>query len=196
MNQTTRAIAVEAARLLTSQAEADLASACRKAAKRLGIGNRRLWPDAAQLEQALREQQALFAAGRQSDALARLRLSALELMELLQPFSPLLTGSLLSGLADTYSPIELHLFSERCEDIALYLQDRGLHPRPGQQRFRYPDGSQQLRPQWRLQTPEELALLSCFPLAERHGRAPLDNLGSGQLRRINRDALARLVAEG
>ncbi|MEO5342111.1 MAG: hypothetical protein H7842_02030 [Gammaproteobacteria bacterium SHHR-1] len=191
MNHTTRAIAVEAARLLTSQAEADLACACRKAAKRLKVSNRRLWPDHKQLEQALREQQALFAAPRQHDALWQLRQSALELMDLLEPFRPMLTGPVLSGLADRHSPIELHLFSDCCEDIALHLYDLGLRPQPAQRNFRYPDGSQQSRPQWQLETGQQRAELSCFPLSERQGRAPLEPLSREPMQRLNRAAAER-----
>lgn len=188
MNRNARAIAVEAARLMTSQAEADLASACRKAAKRLGIGNRRLWPDRALLEQVLREQQALFVGTRQHAALLQLRQAALELMGLLEPFQPALTGSLLSGLADAHSVIELHLFCERCEDLLLYLEDRGLRPRPDQRVFHYPDGRQQLRPQFLLDSGEYLAELSCFPLSERRSRPPRQPLSQEPMQRLGLQA--------
>ncbi len=192
MNAIRRGIAVEAARLMTSQAETDLARACRKAAKRLGVHNRRLWPDRSELEQALREQQELFVADRQGHALHALRESALELMTLLEPFHPRLTGSVLNGLADQHSPIELHLFSDRCEDILLHLHELGLHPQPGQHSFHYPDGRESLRPQYHLESAGNTALLSCFPLSERKGRAPVQPLSQTPMQRLSRASAERL----
>ncbi|MBF0257069.1 MAG: hypothetical protein HQL47_11590, partial [Gammaproteobacteria bacterium] len=140
---------------------------------------------------ALREQQGLFLGLRQEDALGQLRRSALELMRLLHAFHPCLTGAVQSGLADRHSPIELHLFSDRCEDLLLFLEDAKLHPISSQRRYRYADGRTEPRPLFRLDNGEQQAELSCFPLAERHSGAPLDRLQQRPLRRLSLGAAER-----
>lgn len=195
MNQgrLTRAIAAEAARLLAERGEADLPAARRKAAARLGAANRRSWPDDAQMEQALREYQALFLGHRQPDRLRYLRQQALELMGLLSAFRPRLTGAVLEGFADIHSPIELHLFSERAEDILLRLMDLQLYPERRDRNYRYPDGVEQRRPLLVLQRADLVAELSCFPLGELGGRGPLVPFGQASMRRASMRALEGLL---
>lgn len=179
---------------MAEQGEVDLAVARRKAAKRLGIGNRRLWPDSEQMEMALREHQALFLGHRQPAELQRLRQLALELMDLLEPFHPRLTGMVLTGLADIHSPVELHLFSDRSEDILLHLLELGLRPVSGERIYRYPDGSEASRPLFRLEQQNPVAELSCFPSGELAGRSPLEPLGNGLQQRISRRAFEQLIS--
>jgi hypothetical protein len=187
------AIAAEAARILAERGEADLPAARRKAAARLGVANPREWPDDALMEEALREYQTLFLRHRQPDRLRYLREQAMELMGLLAAFRPRLTGAVLEGLADIHSPIELHLFSERAEDILLRLLDLRLQPQRSDRNYRYPDGLEQRRPLLVLQRDDLVADLSCFPLGELRNRRPLAPSGRGPLRRASRRELEGLL---
>jgi len=185
-----RAIAVEAARILADQGDTDISSARRKAARRLGIGNRRQWPDEALMQEVLREYQALFLSHRQPDRLRYLREQSLELMQLLTDFQPHLTGAVLEGFADIHSTIELHLFSDRAEDLLLLLLELGLSPRRAERSYRYPDGIEEQRPLFVLERDDLVAELSCFPLAELRNRSPLSPLGKGPARRLPLRTLA------
>jgi len=119
-------IAQEAARLLRESGFHDPEEARRRAATRLGIANESLWPRLAQVELALREQQRLFDAQRQPQALQQRREAALQAMQFLQAFQPRLAGAVLSGSADAGSPVILHLHCDDAEAIQRFLQEQRI----------------------------------------------------------------------
>lgn len=119
-------IAYEAARIICNQGRRDYRSARTKAAQRLGYTEHKALPSNAEIEQALMQYQQLFHADRQQHLLHDLRQLALEAMTALRQFSPRLVGPILSGSVDSHSPLQLHLFTESPEQIALFLLDRGI----------------------------------------------------------------------
>lgn len=185
------AIAAEAARILAETGSTDIASARRKAAKRLGAANRRNLPDNRRIEEALREYQVLFQGDRQPLALSLLREKAVYAMQLLHRYSPRLVGPVLEGYADSNTPVEIHLFSERCEDVLIELMERLGHWVVDQRMFRYPDGKREIRPLYRIQDEEVEMELICFPVAELRNRAPLNPLDGRPMRRAGLSEIAR-----
>ena len=119
-------IAQEAARLIAESGIHDLEHARRKAANKLGITLEALWPRLAEIEQALREHQNLFAAASQPGALRQHRESALQAMQFLQAFQPRLTGAVLSGLADGNSPVILHLHCDDADAVQRFLHEQRI----------------------------------------------------------------------
>jgi hypothetical protein len=121
-------IAAAAARLV-AQDGADYGSAKRKAARQL-LGDAQpgahVLPDNAQVEQAVRQYQALFHAGTQPARLAHLRTLALQLMEALAPFSPYLTGAVLNGTAGEHDEIHLQLFAESAKEVEIFLLNKRI----------------------------------------------------------------------
>ena len=128
-----RRIAYETARILTEYQSSDQAFAIQKAASRLGISDRRLLPTREEISLAIREQQRLFRGSDQASALQKLRTAALQTMQLLVRFRPLLVGPVYEGTADSNSPVRLHLFADTPEDVIFALAD--LHI-PWQERDR------------------------------------------------------------
>jgi hypothetical protein len=126
-----RRIAYEAARILTEYQAGDHIFAIQKAANRLGVNDKRLMPSREEISLALREQQRLFRGDAQASALESLRFAALQAMETLEQFRPLLVGPVYEGTADINSPIRLHLFATTPEEVIISLID--LHI-PWQQR--------------------------------------------------------------
>ena len=51
---------------------------------------------------------------------------ALDTMRLLDEFQPRLVGSVLTGTATDYSDINLHLFADRSESVAIRLIEIGV----------------------------------------------------------------------
>lgn len=159
-----RQLAYEAARILADQGDHDFARARRKAAQRLGCRNQRQWPDNQEIEQALQEHQRLFQQDSHGKTLRRLRETAAAAMETLSSFRPRLTGSVLQGTADDYSPIEIHLFSDTPEEIALTLMDYNIHWRDGDKKVRFGGGEHAMQPVFRFNAGEDEIELVWFSL--------------------------------
>ena len=188
-------IAIEAARILAENGGGDLTHAKQKAAKRLGVDNRKHWPDNLQVEAALRDYQMLFQSDRQPQALERLREKALEVMRALSEFNPRLAGSVLEGIADVHSAVEIHLFSDFCEEVIMQLMERRLHWQNEERTFRYTDGNKERRPLYRVQDGEIELELICFPAVELKNRSPLSPLDGRPARRVRDTELELLLSE-
>ncbi len=121
-------IAAAAARLI-AQDGSDYGSAKRKAARQL-LGPQEasphLLPDNAQIEEELRQYQALFHADTQPARLAHLRMVALQVLDMLKQFDPYLTGSVLGGTAGEHDDIRIQVFAESAKDVEIFLLNQGL----------------------------------------------------------------------
>jgi hypothetical protein len=116
-------IAIAAARMIAEDG-LDYATAKRKAARQV-VGETRIegtWlPDNDQIEEEIREYQALFLGDSQPAVLRRLREIALEWMQRLEAFNPFLTGAVLNGTAGEHSDIHLQIFCDNAKDVAIWL---------------------------------------------------------------------------
>jgi hypothetical protein len=76
--------------------------------------------------------------GREShlDLLKALRLTAIAAMDILTQFSPRLVGPVLQGTASVSSAINLHVFSDTPELIALRLDEKQLGYKPFERRLK------------------------------------------------------------
>jgi len=119
-------IAQEAARLIAENGIHDFEHARRKAAAKLGIHEEGLWPRLADVEQALREHQRLFAATEQPGALRQRRESAVQAMQFLQAFQPRLVGPVLSGVAGDNSPVTLQLHCDDADAVQRFLHEHHI----------------------------------------------------------------------
>ena len=126
-------IAAAAARLI-AQDGAQYDNAKRKAARQVlgeAHGNinmlpANLLPSDTEIELEVRLYQALFHADTQPAHLFRLRTAALQVMELLEKFSPYLTGSVLSGTAGPHDDIHLQLFADSAKEVEIFLLNQNL----------------------------------------------------------------------
>ena len=122
-----RALAQEAARIMAEHGIRDFLLAKRKAAERLGVDERSaVLPKNVEIETALAEYQRLFGGESHVESLYSKRLAALHAMRHLREFEPRLVGSVLSGTATEHSDIQLHLFADYAESVAIKLMDKGI----------------------------------------------------------------------
>jgi hypothetical protein len=135
--QLRRALAQEAARIMSEQGIDDYRLAKRKAAERLGATDISVLPKNTEIEAALAEHQRLFEADTHSSTLDSLRRTALHAMRLLRKFQPRLVGPVLSGTASAHSEVNLHLFADGAETVVLHLMDQGIPHRIAERRMRY-----------------------------------------------------------
>jgi hypothetical protein len=139
-------LAYESARIIAEQGIPDLERARRKAAERIGVSDKRCWPDNSEIEQALQQQNRLFHAERQHRTLAELRSGALAAMRAFSLFDPRLVGQTVTGTATREQGVQLHLFADDPAEIVLTLLDRGIPWQERDTQFRYAGGPPQVHP--------------------------------------------------
>ena len=133
-------VAQEAARLIVEHGIRDFRVAKTKAAERLGISGRGSLPGNTEIELAISDHLSLFGGDSHASHLGQLREAALSAMELLAEFSPRLVGPVLQGTADHNSAVNLHVFADSPEPIALELHARGYDCRPYERRLKISRG--------------------------------------------------------
>src|SRR6202041_2163070 len=121
-----RALAQEAARIMAEHGIEDFLQAKRKAADRLGVNDVAVLPKNIEIVDALRAHQRLFGRETHDHPLREQRRIALDTMRILAQFQPRLVGSVLTGTATNYSDINLHLFTDVSETVAIHLLDLGV----------------------------------------------------------------------
>src|SRR5713226_350936 len=120
-----RALAQEAARIMAEHGIRDFLIAKRKAAERMGVTDvAAVLPRNVEIEDALAEYQRLFGGEAHVESLHAQRRAALNAMLYLEEFEPRLVGPVLSGTATEHSDVQLHLFTDTAESVALKLMDR------------------------------------------------------------------------
>ncbi len=182
-------IAYEAARIIHDLGRHDYNTARNKAAQRLGCKDKRRLPSNGEIEQALLENQLIFHADDQQLWEKNLLQLAQEAMSNLEQFSPRLVGSALRGTADLYTPLQLHLFADCPEDIALFLLERGIPYIEGEKTALFPGEKKQRLPTFRFRSGETEVELTWFPL-NTVGHPPLSPIDQGpeqraSLRQVN-----------
>ena len=134
--RTRRLVAQEAARIVVGHGIRDYRLAKQKAADRLGVGNFGSLPGNEEIEAAVAEHLAIFRGDEHEDHLRLMRVAALSAMELLAAFSPRLVGPVLTGTADENSAINLHVFADAPEMVAMALIDLGVSYKPYERRLK------------------------------------------------------------
>lgn len=129
-------VAQEAARIIVNHGVRDYRQAKQKAAERLGFSARDSLPGNAEIETAVVEHLQIFGGDSHEDYLRLMRVAALATMQLLASFAPRLVGPVLAGTADENSVINLHVFADSPEAVALELDDIGLQFRPYERRLK------------------------------------------------------------
>jgi hypothetical protein len=129
-------LAQEAARIIVDHGLRDYRAAKIKAAERLGLNSRGSLPRNSEIERAVSEHLQLFGRESHIDFLHTMRNIALSAMELLAAFTPRLVGPVLSGTADENSSVNLHVFADSPEYVAMRLTDSGYSYRPYERRLK------------------------------------------------------------
>ena len=119
-------IAQAAARLIAEHGLSDWAAAKRKACRELGLSDREALPANEEIEQALRDYNSLFRPEAQAASLRAQRMIALEWMERLSPWRPLLVGGVAAGWATAHSDVRLELEAEDPKAVELGLINAGI----------------------------------------------------------------------
>jgi hypothetical protein len=187
-------IAHEAARIMREQGIKDFLLAKRKAAERMGISDRTALPGNDEIAAALTEQQRLFGGSAYPARLRALRETATRAMDLLNEFEPRLVGSVLSGAVTDHSEVNLHVFSDTPEAVAIHLMDCEIPYESSERRIRYPSERTESRPSFRFVAGDVAVEATVFPV---HGlrQAPSCPIDGRPMQRARLPELEALLAE-
>jgi hypothetical protein len=124
-------IAQAAARLIAEHGLADWSVAKRKACRELGLPDNEALPGNEEIEEALRNYNTLFRADAQAASLREQRRLALDWMERLAAWNPILIGGVAAGWATEHSEVRLELEAEDPKTVELALINGGIDYQPG-----------------------------------------------------------------
>lgn len=188
-----QSVAQEAARIMADHGITDFHAAKRKAAERLGLDQRGTLPSNIEVEAALIEHRRIYDDDDHAASLHQRRHLALEVMHEMVDFEPRLVGPLLAGTAAADAPANLHLFTDSAEDIAWFLEARGIEHRLFERRLRVRRDHSRAYPgyrfDWRALT-VEATVFSYDGLRQ----APLSPVDGKPMRRASIKKVARLLA--
>ena len=190
-----RAVAQEAARVMSEHGVRDFLFAKRKAAERFGIVDGSLLPRNIEIEEALQEYQRLFGGESHMESLLAQRLVALDVMRRLRDFQPRLVGPVLTGTATEHDDVLLHAFAERVETLSLRLMDERIPFEVGERRLRYTAERVVQQPALRLAVDDQPVAIAVFPL-EGIRQAPVSPVDGKPMRRADAAEVAALIEAG
>lgn len=118
-------IAQLAAQLMVEHGIRDHALAKRKAARQLGVTANSILPRNEEIDEELKSYLTLFEPESGLD-LAVMRQQAIDVMEVLARFHPVLTGGLVQGAASRHSDIELEVYSDSSKEFEQFLLNEDI----------------------------------------------------------------------
>ena len=185
-------LAQEAARIIVDHGIRDYRVAKQKAAERLGVGSRGALPGNAEIEAAVAEYLQIFGGESHNDLLRLMRTAALSAMELLTEFSPRLVGPVLIGTADENSAVNLHLFTDSPEMVAMEIGDMGISFRPYERRLKSRRGQVEMYPGFEFSHRNETIQATVFPV-DGIRQAPMSPIDGKPMKRLDSDGVQELL---
>jgi len=187
-----RALAQEAARIMAEHGIHDFLVAKRKAAERLAVSDAAVLPKNVEVEAALAEYQRLFGGEAHAETIQSQRRTALDAMRKLSEFEPRLVGPVLNGTATAHSEIQLHLFTDFAESVALKLMDAGIPHEVTERRMRMNPTRVLNIPGVRFELNEHEIEATVFP-TDGIRQAPVSPVDGKPMRRADADELEALI---
>lgn len=187
-------LAQEAARIIVNQGIRDYRVAKTKAAERLGFNSRGSLPRNAEIEQAVSEHLQLFGRESHTDLLRGLRRTAVAAMDMLQPFSPRLVGPVLHGTADGHSAVNLHVFADSPEAVAITLSNLGLDYRPYERRLKSRRDQVETFAGFEFEYEHAVVQTTVFPV-DGIRQAPISPINGKPMQRADVSAVKELIAD-
>jgi hypothetical protein len=186
-------LAQEAARIIVDHGIRDYRVAKQKAAERLGVGGRGSLPGNAEIEAAVANHLQLFGGESHDDRLRLMRVAALSAMELLSTFTPRLVGPVLAGTADENSAVNLHVFADSPEMVAMELADMGVNYRPYERRLKSRRDQLDTFAGFEFHHSNSAIQATVFPV-DGIRQAPMSPVDGKPMKRVDSDAVQALLS--
>jgi hypothetical protein len=194
-NETERArqvVAQEAARIIVNHGVRDYRVAKQKAADRIGVTGRGSLPGNAEIEAAVAEHLQIFGGDAHEDRLRLMRVAALSAMDLLASFMPRLVGPVLAGTADENSVVNLHVFADSPELVALELEQIGVGYRPYERRLKSRRDQVETYAGFEFNHGNNAIQVTVFPV-DGIRQAPMSPVDGKPMRRVDADGVQALL---
>jgi hypothetical protein len=185
-------LAQEAARIIVEQGVQDYRLAKTKAAERLGMTERGSLPGNGEIEAAVSEHLMIFGRERHFDLLQALRRDALSAMDILAAFTPRLVGPVLHGTARASSVINLHVFSDTPELIAMRLDEIHLSYKPYERRLKSRRDRSETYAGFRFLQDDSSVEATVFPV-DGMRQAPISPVDGRPMARADHSAVLKLL---
>jgi hypothetical protein len=185
-------LAQEAARIICEQGIEDYRAAKIKAAERLGMSERGSLPGNSEIERAVSHHLMLFGGESHGAMLRALRAAAVSAMDMLDSFSPRLVGPVLHGTAGQTSAINLHLFADSAEQVALLLEQGAVPYRTFERRLKSRRNHPQSFAGFRFTHRDAAIEATVFPF-DGIRQAPISPIDGKPMRRANQRAVRELL---
>lgn len=187
-----RVVAQEAARIIVDHGVRDYRLAKQKAADRLGVVGRGSLPGNSEIEAAVAEHLQIFGGESHADQLRLMRVAALAAMELLAPFTPRLVGPVLVGTADENSAVNLHVFADSAEVVAMELSEIGISYRPYERRLKSRRGRVETYAGFEFHHSHNAIQATVFPI-DGIRQAPISPVDGKPMRRVDANGVQQLL---
>ncbi len=185
-------VAQEAARIIVDHGVRDYRVAKQKAAERLGMRARASLPGNAEVEAAVADHLQIFGGDSHDDLLRLIRTAALSAMELLSEYSPRLVGPVLTGTADESSAVNLHVFADSPEIVAMELGDIGISYRLYERRLKSRRGQLETFAGFEFHHSNNDIQVTVFPV-DGIRQAPMSPIDGRPMRRVDTDAVQEML---
>jgi hypothetical protein len=185
-------VAQEAARIIVNQGVRDYRVAKQKAAERLELNAHGSLPSNAEIEAAVADHLQIFGGESHDDLLRLMRTAALSAMELLANFSPRLVGPVLVGTADENSAVNLHLFADSPEMVAMEIGNMGIQFKSYERRLKSCRGQIEMYAGFEFHHCNASVQATVFPI-DGIRQAPMSPIDGKPMKRVNSDAVQELL---
>lgn len=185
-------VAQEAARIIVNHGVRDYRVAKQKAAERLGVNGRGSLPGNAEVEAAIAERLQIFGGEAHDNLLRLMRTAAISAMAVLADFSPRLVGPVLAGTADENSAVNLHVFADSPEMIAMEIDNRGIQFRAYERRLKTRRGQIEMYAGFEFSHCNETVQATVFPV-DGIRQAPMSPVDGRPMRRVDLDGVQELL---
>jgi hypothetical protein len=149
-------------------------------------------PGNSEIERAVSEHLRLFGRESHSNLLRMLRRAAISAMDLLAPFAPRLVGPVLHGTAGSHSAINLHVFADHFEQVAMTLQEHRVPYRLYERRLKSTRSHAETFAGLRFMRDESAVEATVFPLNGVR-QAPISPIDGKPMRRADVETVRRLI---
>ena len=185
-------IAQEAARIIINHGVRDYRVAKQKAADRLGVTARGSLPGNAEIEAAVAEHLQIFGGDAHEDRLRLMRVAALSAMDLLGTFTPRLVGPVLAGTADENSVVNLHVFTDSPELVAMELEQIGVSYRTYERRLKSRRNQVETYPGFEFNHGNNAIQATVFPV-DGIRQAPMSPIDGKPMQRVDAEGVQALL---
>ena len=113
-------------------------------------------------------------------------------MELLSEYSPRLVGPVLAGTADENSTVNLHVFADSAEMVAMEIGDMGIQFKSYERRLKSRRGKIEMYAGFEFSHQNETIQATVFPI-DGIRQAPMSPIDGKPMKRVDTDAVQDLL---